>query len=61
MALVLIVSGRIKDVPADPTLRIDLRASSSRRRAWRLLVYAILQSKTWGWVVPLAPARRSAE
>lgn len=55
MTLVLIVSGRIKDVPGDRTLRIDLLSVVLSALGLGLLVYGILQSKTWGWVIPLNP------
>jgi len=55
MTLVLIVSGRIKDVPGDRTLRIDLLSVVLSALGLGLLVYGILQSKTWGWIVPLDP------
>lgn len=55
MVLVLIVSGRIKDTPGDRTLRIDLLSVVLSAAGMALLVYAILQSKTWGWLVPLDP------
>ncbi|KAF2420773.1 MFS transporter [Microbacterium sp. B35-30] len=55
MTLVLIVSGRIKDVPGDRTLRIDLLSVVLSALGLALLVYGILQSKTWGWFEPLNP------
>ena len=55
MTLVLIVSGRIKDVPGDRTLRIDLLSVVLSALGLGLGVYGILQSKTWGWIVPLDP------
>lgn len=55
MTLVLIVSGRIKDVPGDRTLRIDVLSIVLSAAGMGLLVYGILQSKTWGWIVPLDP------
>ena len=55
MTLVLIVSGRIKDVPGDRTLRIDLLSVVLSALGLGLLVYGILQSKTWGWLQPLDP------
>ncbi|MEV5070204.1 MFS transporter [Microbacterium sp. LMI12-1-1.1] len=55
MTLVLIVSGRIKDVPGDRTLRIDLLSVVLSALGLALLVYGILQSKTWGWFEPLDP------
>ncbi|GAA4347384.1 MFS transporter [Microbacterium rhizosphaerae] len=55
MTLVLIVSGRIKDVPGDRKLRIDLLSVVLSAAGLAMLVYAILQSKTWGWFIPLDP------
>lgn len=55
MVLVLIVSGRIKDTPGDRSLRIDLLSVVLSASGMALLVYAVLQSKAWGWLVPLDP------
>lgn len=55
MVLVLIVSGRIKDVPGDKSLRIDLLSVVLSAAGMAMLVFAVLQSKTWGWLVPLDP------
>lgn len=55
MAVVLILSGRIKDVPADRKLRIDLLSVILSASGLAMLVFAVLQSKTWGWLVPLNP------
>ncbi|MCW3493030.1 MFS transporter [Microbacterium sp. SSM24] len=55
MILVLIVSGRIKDTPGDRTLRIDLLSVVLSAAGMAILVFAVLQSKTWGWLVPLDP------
>ena len=55
MTVVLIVSGRIKDVPGDRKLRIDLLSVVLSALGLGLLVYGILQSKTWGWFQPLDP------
>lgn len=55
MTLVLLVSGRIKDVPGERTLRIDLLSVVLSAAGMGLLVYGILQSKAWGWFVPLDP------
>ncbi|MCC2032717.1 MFS transporter [Microbacterium allomyrinae] len=55
MALVLIVSGRIKDLPGDKTLRIDLLSVVLSASGMAILVFGVLQSKTWGWLVPLNP------
>ncbi|BDV32349.1 MFS transporter [Microbacterium terricola] len=55
MALVLIVSGRVKDLPGDKTLRIDFLSVVLSASGMAILVFAVLQSKTWGWLVPLNP------
>lgn len=55
MALVLIVSGRIKDLPGDKKLRIDLLSVVLSAAGLAILVFALLQSKSWGWLVPLDP------
>ncbi|WP_127473563.1 MFS transporter [Microbacterium sulfonylureivorans] len=55
MVLVLIFSGRIKDIPGDKKLRIDLLSVILSAAGLAILVFAMLQSKTWGWLVPLDP------
>ncbi len=55
MVLVLIVSGRIKDTPGDRSLRIDLLSVVLSAAGMAILVFAVLQSKAWGWLVPLDP------
>jgi MFS family permease len=55
MTVVLIVSGRIKDVPGNRKLRIDLLSVVLSAAGLAMLVYGILQSKTWGWFIPLDP------
>lgn len=55
MVLVLIFSGRVKDQPGDRSLRIDLLSVVLSASGMAILVFAVLQSKTWGWIVPLAP------
>jgi MFS family permease len=55
MVLVLIFSGRVKDQPGDRNLRIDLLSVVLSASGMAILVFAVLQSKTWGWIVPLAP------
>ncbi|MFH8249542.1 MFS transporter [Microbacterium sp. B2969] len=55
MILVLIFAGRIKDVPNDPKLKIDLLSVILSAGGMALLVFGVLQSKTWGWFVPLNP------
>ncbi|MGA7146965.1 MAG: MFS transporter [Microbacterium sp.] len=55
MAVVLLLSGRIKDAPADRTLRIDVLSVVLSASGLAMLVFGVLQSKTWGWLVPLNP------
>jgi MFS family permease len=55
MVVVLIFSGRIKDVPGDKGLRIDLLSVILSALGMALVVFGVLQSKTWGWLVPLNP------
>ncbi|GAA3638063.1 MFS transporter [Microbacterium awajiense] len=55
MIVVLIVSGRIKDVPGDRTLRVDVWSVVLSASGMAMLVFGVLQSKTWGWITPLAP------
>jgi MFS family permease len=55
MVIVLVLSGRIKDTAADRALKIDLLSVVLSAAGLAILVYAILQSKTWGWIVPLNP------
>jgi len=50
---VLLVSGKIKDVDANPKLKIDLLSVLLSAGGMALLVFGVLQSKTWGWFVPL--------
>ncbi|QIG40090.1 MFS transporter [Microbacterium sp. 4R-513] len=55
MIVVLIFSGRIKDVPANPGVKIDILSVILSASGMALLVFGVLQSKTWGWFVPLNP------
>lgn len=55
MAGVLLVAGRIRDVKPDPKVRIDIPSSLLSASGMALLVYGVLQSKTWGWLEPLNP------
>jgi MFS family permease len=55
MAIVLVVSGRIKDLPGDKSLRIDVLSVALSASGMALLVFGLLQSKAWGWLVPLNP------
>ena len=55
MVFVLIFSKRIKDVAPDTTLRIDVLSVFLSAAGMAILVFSILQSKSWGWFVPLDP------
>ncbi|MDZ8199913.1 MFS transporter [Microbacterium sp. SSW1-59] len=55
MIAILLASGRIRDAPADRTLRIDVPSVALSAGGMALVVFGVLQSKTWGWFVPLAP------
>lgn len=55
MILVLIFAGRIKDVPGEPKLKIDILSVILSAAGMALVVFGVLQSKTWGWFVPLNP------
>jgi MFS family permease len=55
MIVVLVFAGRIKDVEADPKLKIDLLSVVLSAGGMACVVFGVLQSKTWGWFVPLNP------
>ncbi|WP_353807167.1 MFS transporter [Agromyces sp. SYSU T00194] len=55
MVVILLVSGRIRDVAADRGLRIDVPSVLLSAGGMAMLVFGVLQSKTWGWFVPIAP------
>ncbi|GAA5037248.1 MFS transporter [Microbacterium fluvii] len=55
MIVVLVLSGRIKDVPADGSVRIDITSVILSAAGMALVVLGVLQSKVWGWFVPLNP------
>ncbi|MFF2369364.1 MFS transporter [Agromyces sp. NPDC058110] len=50
---VLILSGRIKDVAADQKVKIDILSVVLSAGGMALVVFGVLQSKSWGWFVPL--------
>ncbi|MET0735948.1 MAG: MFS transporter [Microbacterium sp.] len=52
---VLLVAGRIKDVDPNPSLKIDVRSVLLSAGGMAFLVFGVLQSKTWGWFIPLDP------
>lgn len=51
---VLLVANKIHDQKADKSTVIDLPSSALSAAGMGLLVFGVLQSKTWGWVTPLA-------
>ncbi|SFR78359.1 Predicted arabinose efflux permease, MFS family [Agromyces sp. CF514] len=55
MIVVLVFSGRIKDVAANPNVKIDILSVVLSAGGMAMLVFGVLQSKTWGWFVPLNP------
>lgn len=55
MLLVLLVSGMLKDTPGDKSVRIDVSSVFLSAAGMAMLVFAVLQSKTWGWLQPLDP------
>src|SRR6187549_432205 len=59
MIAVLIFAGRIKDVPATPSLKIDIPSVILSAGGMALLVFGVLQSKTWGWFTPLISGEMS--
>ncbi len=56
MVLVLIFSGRVSGV-AGKDVRIDVLSVVLSASGMALLVFGILQSKSWGWITPLDPPR----
>ncbi|MEJ1154190.1 MULTISPECIES: MFS transporter [Microbacterium] len=55
MVLVLLASGTLKDTPGNKAMRIDVSSVFLSAAGMALLVFAVLQSKTWGWLQPLNP------
>ena len=53
MILVLIFAHKIKDQKADPKTVIDLPSSALSATGMALVVFGVLQSKTWGWITPI--------
>lgn len=54
MLLVLLYSFKLKEGPVEKGIRIDLRSVLLSAGGMVLMVFGILQSKTWGWVTPKA-------
>lgn len=57
MVGVLLLSGKLKDVDPNPKLKIDVPSVILSAGGMAVLVYGVLQSKTWGWFVPLDPPK----
>jgi MFS family permease len=53
MAGVLVVAGKISDEKAARIVKLDLLSSFLSAFGMILLVFGILQSKSWGWINPL--------
>ena len=55
MVAVLFAARLIRDVPRDPEVRIDPLSVVASAGGLSLIVYGVLQSKTWGWLKPQHP------
>lgn len=55
MAVVVVFSRVIADATPPQRIRIDVPSVLLSAAGLVLLVYGMLQSKVWGWIVPLAP------
>lgn len=53
MAGVLLLSNRIRDEKVSQSVSLDYKSSILSAVGMALLVFGILQSKTWGWISPL--------
>lgn len=54
MVAVLLVAHKINDEPVAKKTFIDIPSSFLSASGMALLVFGVLQSKTWGWISPLA-------
>jgi predicted MFS family arabinose efflux permease len=54
MVGVLLVSNKIKDVKTTRKIKIDILSVVLSAGGMTMLVFGVLQSKTWGWINPLA-------
>lgn len=52
---VLLSAGKISDQPADKKTQIDIPSSALSAVGMAMVVFGMLQSKTWGWIQPLNP------
>lgn len=55
MVIVLFAARLIHDVDRDPDVRIDPLSVLASAGGLALIVYGVLQSKTWGWLKPQHP------
>lgn len=53
MIVVLVLSRRFRSVAAKPSERLDFGSMALSVSGMTMLVYGMLQSKTWGWVEPM--------
>ncbi|HAC56596.1 TPA: MFS transporter [Candidatus Saccharibacteria bacterium] len=53
MIAVLLLSGSIRDERTSKKVSIDLQSSALSAGGMALLVFGVLQSKTWGWISPV--------
>lgn len=53
MLFVLLLVGKIKDQPVHGTTEIDVPSVLLSASGMALVVFGVLQSKTWGWIQPL--------
>lgn len=54
MAAVLLLVHQIQDIKPSKKVNIDLPSSIMSAGGMALLVFGVLQSKTWGWIKPLS-------
>lgn len=54
MVIVLLLANKIKDEKTSASTSLDIRSAIMSATGMALLVFGILQSKTWGWVEPKA-------
>ncbi|MBB5640728.1 MFS transporter [Cryobacterium roopkundense] len=52
MLVVLLLAGRISDTSKPQSIKIDVASVLLSAAGLVLIVYGMLQSKTWGWVLP---------
>ena len=52
VAGILVLAKRMKDVPADPTGKLDLTGAALSAVGLGMVVFGVLRSGEWGWVFP---------